>query len=104
MRHLRVCLHAHVRMLLGVYALGVMTPEEVRALEAHLTRCQLCRTEGEDLLEAAAYLGRLAALGLAAGDSPLPAPTFCPVRPRRSTTGSAARTRRRSGSPGAGGA
>lgn len=37
--------HDQLRLDLGAYVLGALSPEEARALEAHLVTCAACRTE-----------------------------------------------------------
>ena len=44
---------------LGVYVLGVLTPEEEAPIRAHLSRCPACRSEREDLAEFVRWLRRV---------------------------------------------
>lgn len=41
--------HADLAPLLGPAALGLLTPEEQRSLDSHLSDCPLCRAELDDL-------------------------------------------------------
>jgi anti-sigma factor RsiW len=51
--------HAHDRDLLGAYALGVLDPDEVSAVEAHLAGCTDCRQELADLRETRDRIGEV---------------------------------------------
>ncbi|MEU9834960.1 zf-HC2 domain-containing protein [Streptosporangium sp. NPDC048047] len=59
-----------VRMSLGVYALGVLEPEERVLVEAHLAECAACRAEAEELGGVATLLGRVAEEDVAQAVSP----------------------------------
>jgi anti-sigma-K factor RskA len=48
--------HADIQELLGAYALDAVSPEEARAVEAHLSECPRCRAEVDEHLETAALL------------------------------------------------
>jgi anti-sigma-K factor RskA len=48
--------HDQVQELLGAYALDAVSPEERRAVEAHLSDCPRCRAEVAEHLETAAML------------------------------------------------
>lgn len=50
---------AHDSTSLGAYALGVLDPEETRAVELHLASCAACRLELAGLDEARAMLGEV---------------------------------------------
>jgi anti-sigma factor RsiW len=42
----------HVRLLLGAYVLGCLTPEEDRQTSGHLQLCDACRVEYLEMVEA----------------------------------------------------
>ncbi|GAC1352877.1 MAG: hypothetical protein NVSMB1_20220 [Polyangiales bacterium] len=47
----------HVIERLGEYALGTLSPIEVRSIEAHLSQCARCSKEAREVREAIALLG-----------------------------------------------
>ena len=49
--------HEHISELLGAYALHAVEPDEVDAIEAHLSECPRCRAELAEHAEVAALLG-----------------------------------------------
>src|SRR6476659_890865 len=49
----------HDRELLGAYALGVLDPDEVRAVDTHIASCPECQAELADLQEMKDSLGEV---------------------------------------------
>jgi anti-sigma factor RsiW len=49
----------HDPIELGALALGLLTPEQIRAARQHLTGCAMCRREYEELTEMTGVLGEL---------------------------------------------
>lgn len=66
----------HIRNLLGGYSLGILDPDEQRAVDQHVARCAECRVELTEVTEATELLALLPAeeaRGLfAEGASPVP--------------------------------
>ncbi len=69
--------------LAGAYALDVLTDDERRRFEGHLTACDDCRMEVDGLQATAALLGAVAALLAAAVVGRIDRPTTEPVIARR---------------------
>jgi hypothetical protein len=49
----------HDRSLFGAYTLGVLDPDEVRAIDEHLATCDECRAELDELAEMKEFLGEV---------------------------------------------
>jgi anti-sigma factor RsiW len=50
----------HVELLLGLYVVGGLEPEERQRVELHVPRCSRCRHEWEEIRDVPAYLSLLA--------------------------------------------
>jgi anti-sigma-K factor RskA len=59
--------HEEIQSVMAAYALGAVPDEEIPAIRAHILSCEECFAEAES------YADTLAALSMAAGESPLPA-------------------------------
>lgn len=90
--------HEQMRTLLGIYALGQMSPDEIAAVEAHLARCRPCLAECEELGLTALCLGALSDVDLTAA---VVEAGRCMITIRLLTSGTGARTRPRPAPPGA---
>ena len=78
----------HVRLRLGLYALGAMAADEHQLVEEHLSRCGPCRIESEELSEVTAYLSLLSEEDIRAIADEFPATSrVAPKAPTRSARG-----------------